>query len=312
MGFGVVYNRAIEWEKSRMNRIATLLIVSTAGVCFIAAPLRADEPQTVRMMSFNIRYGTANDGANGWDKRKEFVVETIKAFKPDVLCTQEVLEFQRKYLAEALPGFEVWAKGRKADGTGEMTAIFYRKDRFRRGAAAHFWLSETPDKPGSKSWDSSLPRMVSWVALIDLKAPKRKPIVVFNTHFDHRGSKARLESAKLLFRLANGALPETPVIVSGDFNCGQGSPPYDVLFGKPGEKKSRLVDTYRAAHPKRALGEGTFSGFKPGGVRGPRIDWIGANEHWKVTSASIDRTSKDGRTPSDHFPVTAVLQRRAK
>ena len=63
---------------------------------------------------------------------------------------------------------------------------------------------------------------------------------------------------------------------------------------------------------KRAEGEGTFSGFKPGGVRGPRIDWIGAKEHWKVTSASIDRTSKDGRTPSDHFPVTAVLQRRAK
>ena len=85
-----------------------------------------------------------------------------------------------------------------------------------------------------------------------------------------------------------------------------------MLFGKLGEKKSRLVDTYRAAHPKRAEGEGTFSGFKSDGVRGSRIDWIGANEHWKVTSASIDHTSKNGRTPSDHFPITAVLQRRAE
>jgi endonuclease/exonuclease/phosphatase family metal-dependent hydrolase len=293
-----------------MIRIAHLLIGLIAGAYLFAAPLCADEPQTVRVMSFNIRYGTANDGANRWDKRKEFVVETIKAFKPDVVCMQEVLEFQREYLANSLPDFEVWAKGRKADGTGEMTAIFYRKDRFNRGVSAHLWLSETPDKPGSKSWDSSLPRMVSWVSLTDLAAPKRKAIAVFNTHFDHRGRTARLESAKLLFRLANGALPETPVIVTGDFNCGQGSPPYDVLFGKLGEQKSRLIDTYRAAHPKRTAGEGTFSGFKPGGVRGARIDWIGANEHWKVSSASIDRTSKDGRTPSDHFPVTAVLQRR--
>lgn len=264
----------------------------------------------VRVMSFNIRYGTADDGENHWDRRKEFVVETIQAFDPDLLGTQETLGFQRDYLAENLPGYENLGVGRE-DGKeeGEMMALFYNRDRFEKLDGGHFWLSETPEVVGSKSWDSSLPRMVTWVKLRDRKNPSAKPIAYFNTHFDHRGEEARRESARLIRRQIASLGKECSIIVTGDFNAGEGSDPYDALFGVVEEQKSPVVDTYRGVHSTSQEPAGTFSGFKEGSKYGPRIDWIGASRDWEIVSAEIDRTSRDGRTPSDHYPVTAVLRR---
>ncbi|MBL8189887.1 MAG: endonuclease/exonuclease/phosphatase family protein, partial [Acidobacteria bacterium] len=141
-------------------------------------------PTEVRVMSYNIRYGTANDGENHWEKRKDFLIETIKAFNPDLLGTQETLGFQRDFLAEKLSGYEALGVGRD-DGKekGEMTALYFKRSRFEKLDGGHFWLSETPDVPGSKSWDTSLTRMVSWVKLRDKLQPKAKPIMFFNTHF---------------------------------------------------------------------------------------------------------------------------------
>lgn len=261
-------------------------------------------------MSFNIRYGTARDGDNAWPKRKDFVVDTIKAFKPDVLGTQETLGFQRDYLAKHLPGYGVLGVGRN-DGKdkGEMMAVYYRKDRFEKLAGGHFWLSETPDKIGSKSWDSSLPRMVTWLKLKDKKTGK--PFMFYNTHFDHRGPTARLESAKLIRKRVAALDNDMPAIVTGDFNNGEGAAPYKAMFATTKENDSEtpspLLDTYRARVPVRAKNEGTFSAFGKN-VGSARIDWIGVTKHWEIKDAQIDRTNRDGVAPSDHFPVTAVLR----
>ena len=265
----------------------------------------------VRVMSYNIRYGTANDGENHWDKRHEFLLATIKAFDPDLLGTQETLGFQRDYLAEHLPGYEVLGVGRD-DGKekGEMTALYFKRDRFEKLDSGHFWLSETPDIPGSKNWDTALTRIVSWVKLRDRRQPKAKPVMFFNTHFDHRGTQARLESARLLRRRIAEARKTCRVIVTGDFNAGDDSEPYQALFAPAANQASPVADTYRIANPKRTEHEGTFSGFKVTGITGPRIDWIGVSSEWRVIQANIDRTERDGRTPSDHFPVTAVVRMR--
>jgi len=290
-------------------RIGCLILCASfiPGQDFRAADDRASD---VRVMSFNIRYGTAKDGDNHWDRRKEFLVETIKAFDPDLLGTQETLGFQRDYLAEQLPRYEKLGVGRD-DGkeSGEMMALYYRKDRFENLAQGHFWLSENPDQPGSKSWDSALPRMVTWVKLRDRKHAKAPPLMFFNTHFDHRGATARVESARFLRKQVGTLGKGCAVIVTGDFNAGEGSAPYKALFGTTDDQPSPLVDSYRTAHPKRGLNEGTFSGFRASATGGERIDWIGCSRDWKVLRAEIDRTQRDGRTPSDHFPVTAVLQR---
>jgi endonuclease/exonuclease/phosphatase family metal-dependent hydrolase len=264
----------------------------------------------VKVMSFNIRYGTAKDGENHWDKRKDFLADTIKAFGPDLLGTQETLGFQREFLAEKLPGFGVLGVGRD-DGKekGEMMALYWRKERFEKLDGGHFWLSERPDVPGSKSWDTSLPRMATWVKLKDKQKPDAKPVLFVNTHFDHMGKKARFESAKLIRERIATLGKDCSVILTGDFNSGEGSEPYKALFDPADKDESPVVDSLRVFKPKRETEEGTITGFKPGANSLSRIDWIGVSRNWKVVEAGIDRTEKDGRTPSDHFPVTARLRR---
>lgn len=265
----------------------------------------------VRVMSYNIRYGTAKDGDDQWDKRKEFLVETIRNFDPDLLGTQETLGFQRDYLAQQLPGYDVLGVGRD-DGKeqGEMAALFFKRSRFEKLDGGHFWLSETPDQPGSKSWDTALTRMVTWVKLRDRLQPKAKPLMYFNTHFDHRGEVARLESARLIRRRVAEAVRTGRVIVTGDFNAGDGSQPYQALFDAEDStgQASLLRDAYRLKHPNRTANEGTFSRFKASATTGPRIDWIGVSREWEVVTAEIDRTERNGHTPSDHFAMTAVVR----
>jgi endonuclease/exonuclease/phosphatase family metal-dependent hydrolase len=266
----------------------------------------ADSPEQIRVMSFNIRYGTARDGENAWELRKEFLVDTIKKFGPDLLGTQETLDFQRDYLAEQLAEYGVLGVGRD-DGQrkGEMMALYYRKSRFTTMSEGHFWLSETPEVIGSKSWDSALPRMVTWIKLSDRGS--HKPILFLNTHFDHLGETARRESALLLREKLVTLGRGCHVIVTGDFNAGTDSQPYAALFGTLNEQRSPVVDTYRVAQPNPGTEEGTFSGFDPTMTTGPRIDWIGVSRNWQVLTATIDRTARGKQTPSDHFPITAII-----
>jgi len=270
----------------------------------------ASEAGDVRVMSFNIRFGTAPDGENHWDRRKEFLVQTIRAFDPDLLGTQETLGFQRDYLAEHLPDHDVFGAGRD-DGKdkGEMMAVYWRKQRFTKKDGGHFWLSETPDQAGSKSWDAMFPRLVTWVKLHDRRRPDAAPVLLLNTHFDHVGRKARTESARLLRKQLEPLGKGCSIIVTGDFNSGEGTEPYQALFAPLDDRPSPVIDTYRIVHPKREPSEGTGNGFVAKQTGGARIDWIACSRDWQVRAAAIDRTAREGRTPSDHFPVTAILRR---
>lgn len=294
-----------------MRRATAVVVI--AGFALHGLPTWAEDsptwPPPVRVMSFNIRYGTANDGENSWPKRREFLWETIRTFDPDLLGTQETLADQRDFLKEKLSGYGVEAAGRD-DGkeAGEMAALFYRLERFERLDSGHFWLCETPDQPGSKGWDAALPRIATWVRLKDKFAPDGKPVLFLNTHFDHRGRRARLESAKLLRRKLESLGQGCRMIVTGDFNAGEGSEPYLAMFGTDGNSSRELLDTFRIYRPTRQNDEGTFNGFRPHAVTGPRIDWIACSPDWWVRQAAIDRTTRDGRVPSDHFPITAVLR----
>lgn len=286
--------------------LAGILLWGLATQAFPAAEPAAP----VRVMSFNIRYGTANDGDNNWVHRRDLVAETILAYKPDLLGTQETLADQRDFLASKLPGYAVVSAGRD-DGKekGEMAALFYRKDRFEQVDGGTFWLSESPEKVGVKGWDAALPSVVTWVKLRERQNAAAKPLLFVNSHFDHRGTKARTESARLIRTRLEELGKGCSLVVTGDFNAGEGSEPYRALLGRIEDRESPLVDTFRQAHPKRGDREGTFHGFKPSTPGTDRIDWIAASRDWTVLGAAIDRTEKVGRAPSDHFPVTAELRR---
>jgi endonuclease/exonuclease/phosphatase family metal-dependent hydrolase len=286
--------------------VACLLLNS--GI-LASAQTVSDKP--VRVMSFNIRYGTAQDGDNHWDKRKEFLADTLDSFEPDLLGTQETLAFQRDFISQKMQGFEAFSAGRD-DGkeAGEMAALFYRKDRFEKLSGGHFWLSETPDIIGSKGWDAALPRIATWVKLRDRQSTLTSEILFLNTHFDHRGVQARENSARLIRDKIGEVGSGCRIVITGDFNAGVGSDPYLQLFGESGSTPSVVVDTFLFGTSAGGNASGTFSGFRADNVKGPRIDWIACSRDWEVRLAGIDRTARDGRTPSDHFPVTAVLRAR--
>lgn len=265
----------------------------------------------LRVMSFNIRYATAPDGPNHWDLRQTAVLAAIEAFGPDVLGTQETLGVQRDFIAEKLPQYAAIGVGRD-DGKeqGEMTATFYRRDRFELVDSGHFWLSETPQVPGSKSWDTAITRMATWLKLRDRRLENAAPILVINTHFDHMGKQARLESTKLLRRRAAELGDGCSVVILGDFNCDEDDAPYaELTRGGASNATGALVDTYRHVHPTREKNETTFTAFKPDAAAGNRIDFIFVSNELSPVEAAIDRTLHGGRLASDHFAVTAVVRR---
>ncbi|AMV34686.1 Endonuclease/Exonuclease/phosphatase family protein [Pirellula sp. SH-Sr6A] len=296
----------------RRSLFAFLSLFVSFVISWLPFGMLYGEAPPVRVMSFNLRYGTAKDGANHWDHRKELLIETIAQFDPDLLGTQETLAFQKEHVATQLPFLESFGVGRD-DGSneGEMAALFFRKDRFEKLDGGHFWLSPTPDQIGSKGWDAALPRIATWVKLRDRLSPESLPILFLNTHFDHRGDEARYESAKLIRAKVAKLGAGHRVVVTGDFNAGVKSKPHDALFHNTVDTAGdiKLFDTYtHSESPQPDSEEGTFCNFDVSNRKGARIDWIAVSQDWSIRTARIDRTHEEERTPSDHFPVTAILR----
>ena len=278
------------------------------------SPPRGSARRPLRVMSFNVRFGTATDGPNRWDLRRDLLVRTIRKFDPDLLGLQEALDFQCDEIGAALGGeYAFHGAGREDGGAkGETVGIFFRRRRFEPLDAGHFWLSETPDRPGSISWDSELTRMASWVKVADADARRHgadRTVLFVNTHWDHFGKKARFESARVMRRRIGELHPDGTVIIVGDFNSREDDEEYTELVRAADDEGPTYVDAYRALHPLRQAEEASFHAFK-GGRDGARIDWVLHSRDLVPLEASIDRTSEDGRYPSDHYPVTAVLSER--
>jgi len=219
----------------------------------------------------------------------------VRLGQPAAVGMQELLPFQREAFLAACPGYDAVGRGREADGSGEQSAILFLRARLELLETGNFWLSETPEIAGSKSWDSSLPRMCTWARFRDRATGK--VLFVFNTHLDHRGELARQRGARLIMERIETRESEGPVVLTGDLNAVPDSPPLLEL--------APLTDAWRAAHP----GEpdiGTFHGFH-GGTDGPRIDYILVTPDVKVIGAKVLAEGRDGRYPSDHHPVNALL-----
>ncbi len=275
------------------------MITILLSAMFVTAGITAADTVQLRVMTFNVRYATAPDGDNGWEHRRELLIETVRKFDPDVLGLQEALADQLDEIAAQLPTHTVIGVGRD-DGKrkGEFSALLIRTDRFEIVDSGTFWLSETPNLIASKSWDAALCRIATHATVRDRKADEH--IFLLNTHWDHQGEIARIESAKLVAQSIEAALQKKHfVIVTGDLNCTQESKGYQIL-------SRSLRDVYRAANPEKRRDEATFHNFR-GNTPGDAIDFIFASRDLRVRGATIDRTQREGRYPSDHFPVTAEL-----
>jgi endonuclease/exonuclease/phosphatase family metal-dependent hydrolase len=292
-------------------------ILAFALVCSslpAATSQAATDPAGLRVMSFNVRFARAGHSEaakeNNWNDpkhpRRDRTVRVIHENAPDLLGVQEAREGQIADLKRALPEYEFYGLGRD-DGKigGEFSGIFFRKSRFAQQAAGSFWLSATPDTPGTTFSFNKLPRIASWVRLKDKES--NREFVLLNMHWDHQDEKAREQAAGLVRERLSKIGGDLPLLVMGDFNSSEDTPAFKTLAGTADSSGRKLADSYRELHADRSPNEASFDDWR-GKIKGSRIDFILHTSEFRPVAAAIVRTSYDGRWPSDHYPVTATLK----
>lgn len=274
----------------------TLLVAGCAS-----SPTReASAPLTVQ--SFNVRLHVESDGENAWPHRVDAVVAILT--RADLVGVQEALPEMLEDIDARAPGWARIGVGRNARGGGEFSAIYYRSDRFDLLDSGTFWLSETPDEPGSVGWDAALPRICTWGRLRD-----RRTGTVFvhaNTHFDHQGERARRESARLLVARLGEIAGDAPLVLTGDFNVTPDTETYRILA-------AAFSDARVSSHLAAVGTAATWNAFGRTDLT-DRIDFVFvSSEVFVVRFETLDGTIGDvlgtdnPRYPSDHFPVNAEV-----
>jgi len=256
--------------------------------------------QNISVMTYNVRYGLADDGKNSWEFRKESLASQINSHNPDFLGTQEGLPFQIEYINSHLPKHKFIGKSRDGDGNGEYSAIYYNQEKFKLLEQHTFWLSPTPSKV-SKGWDAAYPRICTYGLFIDSKTNKRFWII--NTHLDHIGVNAREESViMILKKIEEINIKNYPLIFMGDLNAEPGSKPISIL-------KEQLLDSKEVSHTKTSGPTGTFNAFQYNEPVTKRIDYIfvSNNNKIKVSNYTVLSDVSDSKYPSDHLPVYVEL-----
>lgn len=272
---------------------------------FMVAPLFAQQQETLRVMTWNIRLDTPDDGPNQWQYRKDGLCDEIKKLHPDILGVQEALYNQMKDMRKGLKGYKSIGVGRD-DGKnrGEFSALFFNKIELSLVRSGTFWLSETPDIAGSRGWDAACNRIVTWAEFIDKTSGKH--FISMNTHFDHMGEQARVESAKFILVKINELAHQLPVILTGDFNITNKHRAYRILTFS--ENEYVLSDTRERPGIIKNGPDCSYIGFPHSGEPEELIDFILATWDFKViSSTTIDFRSGD-KYLSDHLPIISELQ----
>lgn len=255
--------------------------------------------QDLKVMTYNIRFDNPGDGENQWTKRREKVYSLLRKYDPDIFGVQEALHHQLEDLKKALPDYDYFGAGRD-DGkqAGEYSAIFFKKKKFTVDSNTTFWLSETPDVPGSKSWDAAITRVATRGTFTD-KETNRK-FVLLNTHFDHIGKEARANSAAYIKgQLDFMAKAGVPIILTGDLNCTREDRPYQTLV----DSQMQLFFDPAPENP-----DGTFCNFGVNSQPCRAIDYILHTKQWKASEYQVIKDNDGKNYPSDHLPVMARLQ----
>ena len=263
-----------------------------------------DEQVPLRVMSFNIRLDTPHDGLHAWPYRKDRVFSLLRFHRPDIIGLQEVRGAQLADLEASLSGF-AWLGVGRDDGreAGEFAAIFYRLERLELLDQGNFWLSKTPDVPGSINWKACCIRIVTWAKFLDRLTGQ--VFFLFNTHFDQASKKARRKSASLLLERLPAIAADAPLIVTGDLNCGEHSKPYHILTQGPFADGGHLQDAKVQSLTPHYGPTATFHAFT--GILRSRIDYIFVVNGIRVLQHATLTDHWGGRYPSDHYPVIADM-----
>ncbi len=286
-----------------LRLLIILCAITIGGLLYYCA----EENRELKVMSFNVRYDNPDDGINAWTNRRDLVYRFLKEQQPDIIGFQEVLKHQIDQLQVNLEAYNHVGVGRN-DGkeSGEFVPVFYLKDKYELLASSHFWLSETPEVPGSISWGAALPRIVTW---LQLKERQNGYIFyVFNTHFSHVSAYARNESAILLVNKIKTIAGEAPVVLTGDFNAEPDERMYNTITDN-WDGYHQLWDSRLLPIKKTEQSNQTFNGFNPSTPE-LMIDHIFINGFFNVRSFSTHQVIENDVYISDHYPIMANLSFR--
>lgn len=280
--------------------VGPLLAVACSGGQQVAS---VAEP--IDVMSFNVRYDNPGDSLNNWRFRRDRVANAIRFYDAEIVGTQEVLHGQLVDLQQRLPEYGVVGVGRE-DGKekGEYSALWYKKERFEVLDSGNFWLSETPEVPGSKGWDGACERIAAWARLKDKATGK--VILALNTHLDHVGEVARREGVALVLDRAEVLGKGARVVVTGDFNAG---PESEVIRQVTDTARPKHLTDARTVSPIVYGPDWTFHDFGRWPMeKRERIDYVFLGEGWKVTRYGVLAELENEAYLSDHAPVLVTVQ----
>jgi endonuclease/exonuclease/phosphatase family metal-dependent hydrolase len=299
-GYTTDYTTVEISEAARMalkpgSNVLAIEVSQTLGGQYLDAGLVSlDSAERFRIATFNIRC-PIDKGDNAWTSRAPRVRELIRKHGFDLVGLQEATSNQIDDLLTE--GWAYTGVGRD-DGKrgGEASCIFYKKGRFEMRDTGTFWLSETPEVPGSKSWDAGCTRVCTWARMAERKSGRE--FFYFNTHLDHMSEAARANGMALILtrvmRLAQGR----PVFLTGDMNATPGSAPIKRAAAVLGEA-SKLTRTPHAGPVP------TSGGFNVEKIHTAEIDHIFVSGGVRVLTHTTFDDSQNTLYPSDHFPVAA-------
>lgn len=288
----------------RWRRVGLSVLLAFGGLPLAPYRVEAQALHAIEVMSFNIRHGRGDDGAHVWPNRRQIVLDLLRTSAVPLIGLQEVLDFQLREIADAMPAYRVIGVGRD-DGAaaGEFAPLLVDTSRFAVITQGTFWFSDTPEVPGSMHWGNRITRICSWARLHDRRTGDT--VRVYNVHWDHESQPSRERSAALLLaRVASDTGTRDAVLVTGDFNAGEDNAAFRALVT---DTRRGLRDSYRLRYPDRRI-VGTFNAFRGDSI-GDKIDAVLVSADWIVDSAHIDRRQVQQLWPSDHFPVTARVRR---
>ena len=262
----------------------------------------------IRFMSFNLRFPCESDTGNLWDERRARVFEMLQLYDPDVIGMQEVYRRQLNDLLNALPGYAAVGKERYGGTDEEHNPVFFRRERFLAEGSATKWFSDTPDVPGTRTFcPADHPRIVTSATLMDI--PNGFRFSVLNTHFPlTRDEDIQLACARVVESQLALVPKSAPVVLMGDFNA----PPDGGLHGFFTRSGGGIGEGFRDTRvlAQEVLGPaGTVHGFRGGRLpESRRIDWVLLAGEGEVTRYETVAFERDGKYPSDHFPVCVDIR----
>ena len=252
------------------------------------------------LITCNIRFDNPADGLNSWGHRRDFLAQTLLKHNPYIIATQEGRFHQLNELKSSLKDYSLIDPHRSWIEERMYPSIFIREGIFNLISSGDHWLSTTPHIPGSSSFESAFPRLMTW-AKIQLKETLEE-FTIINTHLDHIKHETRHGQVNVLIQEINKIWDaKSSLVIMGDFNDSPHSPIRESLV----QSFPFLQDAW-SLHNQ--VEEASHHSFKGEMQNGSRIDWVLVQNSIFIKNCVMDKTTQNGNYPTDHYPIICHIK----